>query len=88
MEQLRQVAECAEQILPQLNLIINETKTVIVKVSFASKAEKDYQDQPLINNKTWHSRKSLGSLSCFEKKMSLVAAERVRLGSENLKQSG
>ena len=40
MEQLRQVEEYAKQILPQWNLIVNETKTEFVKVSLASKNEK------------------------------------------------
>ena len=67
MEQLRQVEEYAKQILPQWNLIVNETKTEYVKVSLASKTEKDDQDKPLINNEPWRSSKSLGSLLCSEK---------------------
>ena len=67
MKQLRQVEVYAKQILPQWNLIVNETKTEFVKVSLASRNEKDYKDQPLINNEPWRSSKSLGSLLCCEK---------------------
>ena len=67
MEQLKQVEEYAKQILPQWNLIVNETKTEFVKVSLASKNEKVDKDQPLINNEPWRSSISLGSLLCSEK---------------------
>ena len=67
IETLEQVEELAQQILPQWNLKMNESKTEYVRFYLAKKGDLDQQDQPLINNEPWRSNKALGSLLCSEK---------------------